>query len=261
MFAANPGDSENISFLQNGVTAHRGNSSEYPQNTIAAFESAISIGADWIELDIHKTQDEKLVVIHDETTKSVGDIDVTIAQALYDELKLIDVASTFRQSRNLSYGQCPQARVPLLSEVIELIASQNCTRVSIQPKASCVKEAIELIQRMKAEAWVGMNDDSLSKMKQVKQLDQSIPVFWDRSADIDLEKELRLARQFGFEYMGLEQSGITQAKIEKIHQADMNAGAWTVNDPQRMEFLLQAGVDRIYTDNPKLLLAILDKRQ
>ncbi len=250
---------EKTSFLQNGVTAHRGNSSEYPENTIAAFKSAITVGADWIELDIQKTSDGKLVVIHDRNTQSVGDVNVIIAQVTYEELKKIDVAFKFRQSYKLSYVQCPQTSVPLLSEVITLIASQNCTRVSIQPKTSCVKEAIELIQRMKAKAWVGFNDGSLSKLKQVKQLDQSIPVFWDQGANIDLEKYLRIARQFGFEYMGLHHSSITKAKIEKIHQAGLKAGAWTVNDPQRMKFLLKSGVDRIYTDYPKLLLAILDK--
>lgn len=245
---------EKISFLQNGVTAHRGNSSEYPQNTIAAFKSAISIGADWIELDIRKTKDGKMVVIHDENTKSVGDVNVVITQVTYEELKNVDVAFTFRQARKLSYEQCPEASIPLLSEVIALIKSQHRTRVSIQPKVSCVKEIIELIYHLKAKAWVGFNDDSLEKMKQVKQLDKAIPVFWDRGADIDVEEDLRTARQFGFEYIGLHHSGITKTKVEKIHQAGVKAGTWTVNEPQRMQFLLKSGVDRIYTDNPKLLL-------
>ncbi len=256
MLTTKTGYSGKISFLQNGVTAHRGNSSEYPENTSAAFESAISIGADWIELDIHKTSDEKLVVIHDSNTTRVGDVNLIIAQVTYKELKKIDVAFKFRQSCKLSYVQCPQASVPLLSEVITLIKSQNSTRVSIQPKASCGREAIELIHRMKAEAWVGFNDGSLSKMKEVKQLDQSIPVFWDRDANIEIEEDLKIARQFGFECLGLHHSGITKTEVEKIHQAGLQAGAWTVNDPQRMKFLLKSGVDRIYTDNPKLLLTI-----
>jgi glycerophosphoryl diester phosphodiesterase len=60
--------------------------------------------------------------------------------------------------------------------------------------------------------------------------------------------------------MVLHHRGIIKARVEKIHQAGLKAGAWTVNDPKRMKILLKSGVDRIYTDNPKLLLAILDKQ-
>ena len=57
---------KNDDFLNNGVTAHRGNSSAYPENTIPSFENALEVGADWIELDVRKTKDGRLVVIHNE---------------------------------------------------------------------------------------------------------------------------------------------------------------------------------------------------
>ncbi len=60
------GDSPTVTtFLDNGVTAHRGNSAEYPENTLPAFKSGIELGADWIELDVFRTKDGKLGVIHD----------------------------------------------------------------------------------------------------------------------------------------------------------------------------------------------------
>ena len=61
------------SFLKNSVTAHRGNSGEHPENTIPAFKSGIEIGADWIELDIFRTKDGRLVVIHDQSIDSTKD--------------------------------------------------------------------------------------------------------------------------------------------------------------------------------------------
>ena len=60
-------------FLNNGVTAHRGNAAEYPENTLPAFESALALGVDWIELDIYRTKDGALAVIHDADTARVGD--------------------------------------------------------------------------------------------------------------------------------------------------------------------------------------------
>jgi glycerophosphoryl diester phosphodiesterase len=60
----------------NGVTAHRGYSAAYPENTLVAFKAAIDIHADWIELDIHKTKDGQIVISHNATTKRNGDQDL-----------------------------------------------------------------------------------------------------------------------------------------------------------------------------------------
>ena len=68
--AAQPPDD---SFLRNGVTAHRGDSIAHPENTIAALQRGIDAGADWLEIDVLRTKDGKLVVIHDRTTERVGD--------------------------------------------------------------------------------------------------------------------------------------------------------------------------------------------
>ena len=74
------------SFLHNGLTAHRGNSGEHPENTIPAFESGIEIGADWLELDIFRTKDGKIVVFHDQTTERVGDKSLLVADSTYELL-------------------------------------------------------------------------------------------------------------------------------------------------------------------------------
>ena len=100
-------------FLANGVTAHRGNSGEFPENTIPAFKSGIDVGADWLELDIFRTKDDKLVVIHDRTTERVGDRDLEVAKSSYEELLTIGVATEFRRKHNLSLDQCPRQTAPL----------------------------------------------------------------------------------------------------------------------------------------------------
>ncbi len=87
------------SFLKNGVTAHRGNSDDFPENTIQAFQSGIDVGSDWIELDILRTKDGQLVVIHDQTTNRVGDQDRVVADSTYEELAKVDVAADFRRRR------------------------------------------------------------------------------------------------------------------------------------------------------------------
>lgn len=247
-------------FLSNGVTAHRGNSAEYPENTMPAFQSALSLDVDWIELDIYQTKDGQIVVTHDATTARVGDQNLKVSEVTYDALKTVDVAHDFRKRKKLTLKECPPENIPLLSDIIRLVMQQNKTRLSIQPKANCVKEAIAIIKKLKAESWVGFNDGNLSKMKEVKQEAKLIPVFWDRPANTDIDEDIKIAQKEGFESMVIHHSGITQAKVNKLHEAELEVGAWTVNDSARMKTLLDMGVDRLYTDEPRLLLKLLDKK-
>lgn len=252
------GDPTNAaSFLSNGVTAHRGNSGDYPENTLLAFKSGIDIGADWIELDIFRTKDGKLVVIHDRTTHRMGDKNLDVTQSTYEELLTVDVATDFRKRMGKTTQECPPQQIPLLEDVLRLVMKQNRTRVSIQPKMDCVADAIALINRLKAHRWTGFNDGNLQYMSEVKQLAPQIVVFWDRGANTDIDQDIQIAKQRGFEALVLHYSGMTAEKVQKIKAAGLEVGAWTVNDQATMESLLRMGVQRIYTDHPRTLLAIL----
>ena len=247
------------SFLRNGVTAHRGNSGVHAENTLAAFYSGIEVGADWIELDVFRTKDGKLVVIHDKQTGRVGNLDLSVAQSTYHELQAVDVATDFRRQHGKSVEECPKQTIPLLEDVLRMVMAQSKTRVSIQPKMDCVAEVIALVKRLGAERWVGFNDGNLQYMSQVKQLAPDIPVFWDRSQS-DINEDIRIAKHRGFESLVLHHSVVDREKIKKIHQAGLEAGAWTVNDEAAMKKLLDLRIDRIYTDFPEKLLALQRQR-
>ncbi len=246
-------------FLHNGVTAHRGNSGEYPENTIPAFQSAIELGADWIELDIFCTRDGKLVVIHDRTTGRVGDRNLIVPDSTYEELLAVDVATGFRREHRKSITHCPKHTVPLLEDVLRLVMSQAKTRVSIQPKMDCVADAVELVKHLGAATWVGFNDGNLGYMAKVKEIAPQLTVFWDRSQS-DIESDIRIAKRHGFEALVLHHSVTTEQKVKVIHAARLEAGAWTVNDEAAMKRLLDMGIGRIYTDYPRRLLVIKQQR-
>ena len=240
-----------------GVTAHRGNSGEYPENTIPAFESAIALGVDWAELDIHLTKDGKIVVIHDANTARVGDKKLEVAKSTYEELLTVDVATGFRKVQGKTLEEIPPQTIPLLEDVLAVFLKQDRTKLSIQPKADCVGEAIQIIERLEAHHIVGFNDGNLAYMSKVKELAPQIPVFWDRPANSDIDQDIRIAKEKGFEALVVNYNGLTSEKIRKIKAAGLEAGAWTVNKLDIMEKLLAGGVERIYTDYPRLLKAIL----
>jgi glycerophosphoryl diester phosphodiesterase len=225
-----------------------------------AFQSGIDVGADWIELDILRTKDGKLVVIHDRTTRRIGDGDLVVADSTYEELAKVDVATDFRQRTGKTIFECPPQRIPLLRDVLRLVMKQNRTRVSIQPKMDCVADAVALVKSLKAERWVGFNDGNLDYMSDVKRLAPDIPVFWDRGKETNIADDIAIAKKHGFEALVLHHEGVTPEKVQKIKAAGIEVGAWTVNDRDTMSRLLDAGVERIYTDHPRLLLSLKSKK-
>jgi glycerophosphoryl diester phosphodiesterase len=185
-----------------------------------------------------------------------GDKDLVIANSTFEELQQVDVATEFRQRKGLSLAQCPVQRMPLLKDAIALIMKQKRTHLSIQPKADIVADAIAIVKAAKAEKMVGFNDGSLKYLSDVKTLAPQIPVFWDRLPTTDVDDDIRVAKEKGFETIVIHYKGITQEKIDKIHSAKLKAGAWTVDERADLENLEKMGIDRIYTDDPKLLITI-----
>jgi glycerophosphoryl diester phosphodiesterase len=245
-------------FLRNGVTAHRGNSDEQPENTLSAFRSAIELRVDWIELDVYRTKDGRLVVIHDATTANVGDKELRVAESTYDELQTIDVATGFRKKHGLSAEQCPVHQIPTLEEVLRLVITQPNTRASLQPKMNCVDDIVALVKRLEAQRWVGFNDGNMAYMSRVKELAPEVPVFWDLDR-VPTDEDLRAAQDRHFEAIVLRHDLVTKEAVDRIKATGREVGAWTVNDGPTIERLLELGVQRLYTDCPAKLLALQEQ--
>ena len=77
------------------IYAHRGFSEKYPENTMLAFEKAVEIGVDGIELDVHLTKDNELVIIHDEDVKRTTNGEGLVKDMTLEELKKLDASATF----------------------------------------------------------------------------------------------------------------------------------------------------------------------
>lgn len=75
------------------VVAHRGASGYAPENTFAAFDKAVQMGADYIELDVHRSKDGELVVIHDSTVDRTTDGSGKVGELTVEELNALDAGS------------------------------------------------------------------------------------------------------------------------------------------------------------------------
>jgi glycerophosphoryl diester phosphodiesterase len=245
---------------ENGITAHRGDSSRFPENSLRAFSAANRAGADWIETDVRTTLDGKLVLAHNATTGAYCSQDVEIAKTTYADLRKLDLAEKFREKHNLTPASCPKHEIVLLEEALDLVLRERQARLSLQPKSDCVDAALALVRQKGALAWVGFNDGSLKKMARVKALAPSVKVFWDRHRS-DIAKDIPVARALGFEEIVMNVKQVTPENVARIHAAGFKAGAWTVNSKETMRRLLDMGVDRLYTDCPATMKELLSSRK
>lgn len=239
-----------------GVTAHRGNSVEFPENTLPSFQGGIDAGADWVELDIRKTKDGQIVISHDADTKRTTGVELVIPNATFQELEQLDVAAEFRKAKGLTLSQCPVQRMPLLKDAVQLFMKQKRTHVSMHLKVDCVTEALAIIKEIHAEQMVGFNDSGLDYVSKAKKLAPAIPIFWDRLPTTNIDEDIKVAKERGFETIVMHYSGVTQENVDKIKAAHLKTGAWTVDDRPTLEKMLKLGIERIYTDDPKLLITI-----
>ena len=97
-FNKNPFDKIAI-FHETTITAHRGASTEAPENTLAAFKRAMDDMADYIELDVQLTADDEVVVMHDASAARTTGVDRKISEMTLEEVKQLDAGSSFSENR------------------------------------------------------------------------------------------------------------------------------------------------------------------
>jgi glycerophosphoryl diester phosphodiesterase len=101
------------------LVAHRGNAYDFPENTLAAFESALNLGLRFLELDVQLTADGVPIVIHDASLERTAGITGSVFEMRASEIREIEVPETAR------FGERYRGtRIPLLRDVLKLIESR-----------------------------------------------------------------------------------------------------------------------------------------
>lgn len=240
------------------VHGHRGARAVLPENTIPAFEHAIEAGADVLELDLHVTKDDALVVWHDPRIDGRAIRDMTLA-----EVKTIDVGS--RGSRGFPKQKLlPGTRIPTLDEVLAL-ASRGSFEFNIETKVTgdpppdrFAELVLAAIRRHGLEKRVIVQSFDFRTLHAMKRLAPEI-----RLAALD-EKGGRdfvaVAAEAGARIVAPHYRLVTPEKVRDAHAAGLQVIPWTANTPEVWGKLIAAGVDAIITDDPAALIAYLKTR-
>lgn len=238
------------------VWAHRGASAYAPENTLEAFQKAVDFKADGIELDVQRTKDGTLVVIHDEKVDRVSRASGWVKDFTYEKLKKIDVNRHFPQ-----YG--PQY-IPTLEEVCELIRPTGLT-MNVELKTGVIfypdieEQTLELMERMGMEERViysSFNHYSIRRIRRLRPDAVTGLLYQDGMIDV-----MSYAKQ-------TVQADALHPAVYNVQYPDFFASCrkhglkvhvWTVDEEEHMRLLCENETDAMITNDPGLGREVADE--
>ena len=232
------------------IFAHRGSSSYAPENTLAAFDLAVSHKADAIELDAKLCGDQQIVVFHDQTLDRTTDTTGRISNIPLEALKELDAGGHFDMKFT---GE----RIPTLDEVFEAVGKKIFINVELtnyeSPMNVLAEKVASCVQRHNLKNQVLFSSFNPVVLRRIKKLIPTAPVgllalpgfsgLWARSV---------LGRWGSYQALHPEKQDIRNSLLDKYHQRCMRVHTYTVNRADTMMTLYQMGIDGIFTDDPPL---------
>ena len=234
------------------LIAHRGESFDAPENTLAAVNLAWERGAETVEIDVHLSKDNRVVVIHDFSTKRTGAIDKKVKNQTLDELKRLDVGSW----KNEKYKN---EKIPALIEVLNTIPPAKKLIIEI-------KSGIKLVPYLKNEIIKTKVDPNqieiisfdYDTVKLVKGQMHDIKVLYLVDLDYNwiskllttsVDKLIRKVKNADLDGLNVWAGEIANEEfIQKVKDEGLLLYVWTVNDPAHAKKLISWGIDGLTTD-------------
>lgn len=235
------------------IFAHRGASGYAPENTLEAFQLAVDQGAEGVELDIHLTRDQEIIVTHDERIDRVSDGSGLIANLTLKDIK--------KHLFNKPHPEYTEAKAPTLQEVLELLQPAGLQvnielKNSLLPYTGMEKKCVELVEKMgmgERVVYSSFNHHSMVLLKTIQP--KAVCGLLYGCSLLDPADYLKksgadaLHPQFADVLMHSEAYAKVRAQGGKVH-------VWTVNDDRDMRRVMDQDVDIIITNYPDRALAV-----
>ena len=218
--------------------AHRGANLEADENTLTAFEIAVRLGVDYIETDPRLTKDGFYVVHHDPTVDRMTD-----GKGKISEMTLKEV-----QALRTKNGE----KIPTLDEVFRF-ALENNIGVYLDTKEKWLPAIQKLVEQIKTSEMSDRVILGLWKQDHLKWVEEHHPeintcISWPWPP-----VSLRNLKKLNADWVGTLVPFATQTMIQKAHKQGLKVITLEINDSQTILKKINAGIDAILTDNPKLL--------
>ncbi|MEO8239712.1 MAG: glycerophosphodiester phosphodiesterase family protein [Flavobacterium sp.] len=218
--------------------AHRGAKAYEPENTLKAFQKALDLHADGIELDVHLSADGHLIVMHDETIDKMTNGKGFVNTLSLSELKSFLIAD--------------QYEIPTLNEVFDLINKKCLINIELKNRDTSTKVAALINEYISEKNWKYehfiVSSFDWKALQEVHSLDSKIPIGVLTETDLDMAlafAELIKARAIHPDYQLLNPEN-----TKKIQEKGFWALPWTVNELEDIQKMKNYNVNGIITDFP-----------
>jgi glycerophosphoryl diester phosphodiesterase len=234
------------------VIAHRGASGHAPENTMAAFQRAVELGAGFIETDLQLTRDARFVAMHDSTIDRTTNGRGAVHEHTLAELRKLDAGKWFDR-------EFMDQRVPTLEEILEFGQ----------------KHDVIFYLEVKYDSTLGMHHSLVAALHAAQNAARTIVISFDestlaalRQVDSALMMGLlveepgrdhpKTALELGVRQLCPRADLVTTELVDAAHRLDLQVATWTVDDPAVIRSLVAAGVDGIMSNFPDRLQAVLE---
>lgn len=241
------------------IVAHRGASSTRPENTLAAFEEAVRLGASLVELDVRVSRDGVAVVMHDATVDRTTGGTGAVHELSAAELSALEVGA----------GE----GVPTLADTLAVLSAHAGAVLEIKnlpgepgydPRpAAIVEEAHAELGRTAFEGMVLVVSFNPASIAASKEIAPEVPTGLLSTRHVPPRDALAFARGAGHEMVLPGTQSLVPAGpsfVEDAHAAGVRVGTWTVDDPGLLRTLLDWGVDAVASNDPEMALGVLARR-
>ncbi len=233
------------------VIAHRGASGHRPENTLGAYELALEMNADMIELDLHQTRDCAIVIRHDAELDDLGGSG-EIAEASLAAIRELDAGA----------GE----RVPTLDEVLDAFGTRVPLNLELKWGTRGDYEGLEsrvlaALRRRGLAASILFSCFRVSVLERLRAESPSARLavlISPRSSRLSPEEAIGRAGALGAEALNPHFVQVDAGLVARAHDAGLAVHVYTVDAFDEMRRLIDLGVDGIFTNLPDRLRAVLD---
>lgn len=234
------------------IIAHRGASGHAPENTLAAFQRAVQLGATFIETDLHLTRDARFVAIHDATLERTTNGSGAVHDYTLAELQELDAGKWFDRE---FMGE----RIPTLEDVLEFSRAHDVVfylEVKYDSAWGMHHALVAALQKAESAARTVVISFDPSTLRAVHRLDPSLMtgLLMDRpNGDF-----ITVATGVGARQVCPQSKIVTPELVAIAHHYDLHVATWTVNTAYEMREMVTAGVEGVMTDFPGRLRAAIE---
>lgn len=232
------------------VVAHRGASGSAPENTRSAIKQAVAEGAHWVEIDVQRTADDRVVVVHDRDLVRIGNTPLIVSQTPYAQLAQIDVGSWFDP-------RFSDQRIPTLEAVLEQCKGRIKVNIELKYYAwdpHLASRVIAIVEKSYMENEIVVMS---LKPEAVAQVKRERP---DWQVGLLAAAALTDLSRVEADFLAVHSRMITAGFVRRIHRSGKTIQVWTINDTIGMTKMVGMGVDALITDEPGLATRLLAQR-